>query len=75
MTTEQIKSGWKLGPAWPNPIVDEHGVKWFLLDCRYSFGDWIESNDAQLWKVEGQYHHGRYWVHEALMTIILLKKV
>ncbi len=54
---------------------DEHGVSWYLLDCRYQFGDWIEQHDNKLWKIEGAYHRARYWVHEQLMGLILMKGV
>lgn len=58
-----------------NIYKDEQGVDWYLLDCRYSFGDWIEQHSNKLWKVEGQYHRARYWVHEKLMSLILLKGI
>lgn len=56
-----------------NVMNDDTGAKWYLLDCRYAFGDWIEQHDQQLWRVHGSYHYGRYWVHEKLMSLILLK--
>ena len=58
-----------------NIYTDDNSVTWYLLDCRYQFGDWIEKHDNQLWKVEGPYHRARYWVHEKLMAYILMKGV
>lgn len=54
-------------------MVDEDGVEWHRLDCRYRFGDWIEQHDRALWKVHGRYHLGQYWVHEKLFGYILLR--
>lgn len=56
-----------------NLMKDDTGADWYLLDCRYAFGDWIEQHDSKLWKIHGAYHRGRYWVHEKLMSLILLK--
>lgn len=65
--------GWDYPQDRNNLYTDEQGVKWFLLDCRYSFGDWVEQHSNQLWKMEGRPHRARYWVHEKLMSLILLK--
>jgi len=67
--------GWDYPQDRNNLHTDEQGVKWFLLDCRYSFGDWIEQHSNKLWKMEGRPHRARYWVHEQLMSLILLKGV
>lgn len=56
-----------------NVAIDNTGVTWYLLDCRYAFGDWIETHDNKLWRMQGQPHRARYWVHEKLMSLILLK--
>ncbi len=66
--------GWQYPQDVPcNIYTDEQGTTWYLLDCRYQFGDWIETHDNKLWKIEGSYHRARYWVHEKLMSLILLK--
>lgn len=65
--------GWDYPQDRNNLHTDEQGVKWFLLDCRYSFGDWIEQHSNKLWRMEGLPHRARYWVHEKLMSLILLK--
>jgi hypothetical protein len=70
---KQVK-GWEYPQdVYRNLYKDDAGVTWHLLDCKYSFGDWIEQHSNKLWKIEGQYHRGRYWVHEKLMGFILLK--
>jgi hypothetical protein len=53
--------------------VDNNGVKWHLLDCRYVFADWIEQQCHTLWALQGQRHLAQYWVHEQLYIFILLK--
>ena len=68
--------GWEYPQdVYRNLYIDEAGVTWHLLDCRYQFGDWIEQHSNKLWKVEGLPHRARYWVHEKLMGLILLKGV
>lgn len=68
--------GWEYPQdVYRNVYTDEDGVTWHLLDCRYSFGDWIEQHSNKLWRVEGLPHRARYWVHEKLMGLILLKGV
>lgn len=76
MVLSTVKKGWK-HPTDHKPIsyVDEQGVTWHRLDCRYQFGDWIEQHDNKLWKVDGPYHRAHYWVHEKLFGLILLKGV
>ena len=49
-----------------------NGELWYLLDCRYTYGDWIETHSPNLWQVHGQPHHAEYWVNERLMTLINL---
>lgn len=72
---KQVK-GWEYPQdVYRNLYKDDDGVTWHLLDCKYSFGDWIEQHSNKLWKIEGQYHRGRYWVHEHLMGFILMKGV
>lgn len=45
----------------------------WIVDCTYDIGDWIESNDASEWKIQGQYHQGKYWVSEQLLTMLAIK--
>ena len=76
MVLSTTKKGWE----WPNDfqqnkILDELGITWYRLDCRYQFGAWIETNDNKLWKIHGAYHRAQYWVHEKLFGLILLKGV
>lgn len=76
MVLSTNKKGWD----YPNDnhavsYVDEQGFVWYRLDCRYAFGNWIEQQDAKLWKVYGAYHRAQYWVHERLYGWILLKGV
>lgn len=76
MVMSTVQKGW----TWPKdnqPVdyVDELGITWYRLDCRYAFGDWIETQDRKLWKVNGMYHQAQYWVHERLYGWILLKSV
>lgn len=68
--------------AWKYPednyavsYVDNVGITWYRLECRYQFGDWIETHDNKLWKIHGEYHRAQYWVHEKLFGLILLKGV
>jgi len=76
MVMSTVKKGWEYPQdVQCNVRKDEHGVDWYLLDCRYQFGDWIEQHDNELWKVHGAYHRARYWVHEKLMSLILLKGI
>lgn len=66
--------GWEYPQDTRNNIaIDNEGVKWYLLDCRYAFGDWIEKHDNRLWRMQGRPHQARYWVHEKLMGLILMK--
>lgn len=65
--------GWAYPEDTHSVAIDNTGVTWYLLDCRYAFGDWIETQDTKLWRVEGAYHHCRYWVDEKLMSLILLR--
>lgn len=70
------KKGWEYPQdGHCNVATDNEGVTWYLLDCRYAFGDWIEQHDNRLWRMQGQPHRARYWVHEKLMSLILLKGV
>ena len=76
MVMSTVKKGWE----WPNDnhlvkYVDTLGITWYRLDCRYQFGDWIETHDQKLWQMAGLPHQARYWVHEKLFGIILLKGV
>ena len=66
--------GWKY-PSDNHSVsyVDEFSETWYRLDCRYQFGDWIEKQDAALWKVINPYHMAQYWVHEKLFGLILLR--
>lgn len=73
MSTNAKYKGWEYPQDRNNLWIDEQGVTWYLLDCRYQFGDWIEQHSNKLWKVQGAYHRGRYWVHEKLMSLILMK--
>lgn len=76
MVMSTVTKGWK----WPTdhqPVdyVDEQGITWYRLDCRYQFGDWIETHDNKLWRCADPYHMAHYWVHEKLYGWILLKGV
>ena len=46
MVISTVRKGWE----WPKdnqPVnyVDELGITWYRLNCRYQFGDWIETHD------------------------------
>lgn len=56
-------------------FVDDVGYTWYRINCKYQFGDWIETHSNKLWKVDGPYHMASYWVHEKLFGLILLKGV
>ena len=76
MVMSTVKKGWE----WPKdnqPVdyVDELGITWYRLNCRYQFGDWIETHDNKLWRCADPYHMAHYWVHERLYGWILLKGV
>lgn len=76
MVTSTNTKGWEYPQdVYRNVYTDDAGVVWHLLDCRYSFGDWIEQHSNKLWRMEGLPHRARYWVHEKLMSLILLKGV
>jgi hypothetical protein len=51
----------------------EDGHRWYRLNCRYWFGDWIETQDKNLWEAYGGRHRAIYHVREELMTIINLR--
>ena len=55
-----------------NPQVDDD-IAWYCIECRYSFGDWIEYQDKSLWNIIGQRHHAKYAIREELMMFILLR--
>lgn len=76
MVANALKKGW-IYPNDNHPVsyTDENGVMWYRLDCRYQFGEWIETHDNKLWKIHGQYHQAQYWVHEKLFGWMLLKGV
>jgi hypothetical protein len=53
---------------------NEHeGYTWYRLNCSYWFGDWIETQDKELWQAYGERHRAIYIVREDLMTLIRLK--
>jgi hypothetical protein len=51
----------------------EDGKRWFILNCSYWFGDWIEEQDESLWEAYGASHRAMYLVREELYAIILLR--
>lgn len=51
----------------------EDGQRWWCLDCRYEFGDWIETMPNYMWELAAARHRARYWVRDDLMTMCLLK--
>ena len=51
----------------------EGGKRWFILNCSYWFGDWIEEQDESLWEAYGASHRAIYHVREELYAIILLR--
>lgn len=76
MVASTNTKGWEYPQdVYRNVYTDDSGVVWHLLDCRYQFGDWIEQHSNKLWRAEGLQHRARYWVHEKLMSLILLKGV
>ena len=54
-------------------IRDELGGTWYRISCSYWFGDWIETQDKELWRAHGSRHRAIYTVREDLMTLIRLK--
>lgn len=52
---------------------DEDGVTWYRIQTSYWFGDWIETQDKNLWRTHGGRHRAIYIVREELMTLIQLK--
>lgn len=51
----------------------DDGIVYYRLNCSYWFGDWIETQDATLWRSYGGRHRAIYIVREELMTLINLK--
>jgi hypothetical protein len=52
---------------------EDDGYVWYRLNCRYWFGDWIETQSSDSWKAYGAPHRAIYIVTEQLMTLIRLK--
>jgi hypothetical protein len=51
----------------------EDDVRWYRIQTSYWFGDWIETQDRELWKTYGGRHRAIYIIREELMTIIQLQ--
>ena len=45
----------------------------WMVDCSYDIGDWIESNNTSEWEIQGQYQQSKYWVSEQLLMILAIK--
>lgn len=60
-----------IGGEYGNKHYDGH--TWYRLNCSYWFGDWIETQDDNLWEPYGAPHRAIYIVREELMTLIKLK--
>ena len=45
---------------------------YYMVDCDYTIGDWIESQDKDLWVMYGSRHQSIYWVNEKLLTILII---
>lgn len=54
-------------------VLDENGVRWYRLNCSFWFGDWIETQDKNVWEIYGDQHRAIYIVREDFMTLIRLK--
>ncbi len=52
---------------------EDDGYVWYRIQCSYWFGDWIEEQDASLWRAYGGRHRAIYIVREDLFTLIKLK--
>lgn len=52
---------------------EEDGYTWYRIQTSYWFGDWIETQDKNLWRTHGGRHRAIYIVREELMTLIQLK--
>lgn len=46
---------------------------YYLVDCDYTIGDWIETQEKILWQQYGSRHQSIYWVNEKVLTLIMLK--
>ena len=57
------KIGWK----------EKDGYRYHRLNCSYAFGDWIETQQQDWWRIYGGRHRAIYIVREELMTFIKLK--
>jgi hypothetical protein len=52
---------------------EDDGYVWYRLNCRYWFGDWIETQDKTQWRSYGGRRRAIYIVREDFMTFIKLK--
>lgn len=52
---------------------EDDGYVWRRIQCSYWFGDWIEEQDAKMWRIYGGRHRAIYIVREDLMAFIKLK--
>lgn len=54
-------------------LQEDDGHFWYRISCSYWFGDWIEEQDKEMWRIHGGRHRAIYIVREDLMTLIRLK--
>jgi len=68
----RLKKRWYKVESTPKQLPGTTEMYW-LIDCDYTIGVWIETSDKHYWRSPVGHHLGIYWVNEQLLTIIALQ--
>lgn len=50
----------------------EDGKIFWLVDCTFDIGRWIEIHDKAEWEVSGPYYRSKYLISEELILLLAL---
>jgi hypothetical protein len=69
--TEFMQYNWFVD-GHPKQKVGTYEMFW-PIKCSYVVGDWIETQEVNLWAIIGQHHQSNYIISEQLLVILNLK--